>query len=188
MGSVTAMYHAIALVVAAAGAVGCGSSSGPSVVGGMATLSISGAASSNVAPKIPPITRVLGYGGIVAGAFSYEHQPSVDVKRWELVIYFGSTPTSGQTFTIVPRRADDGTAAMAEVAISELPASGAFREWSAVSGSIAVPTRVGDQVTFTLEGVPFEPAQGGVGNQATGMFTLTGEITVDDINQPLPNS
>jgi hypothetical protein len=139
-----------------------------------------------VATNIPPITWVLGYAGLEVGALSYEHQASVDVKRWQLVIDFGSTPTSGQTFTIAPRQAVAGGAAMAAMEIEELPALGAFREWSAASGSIEVPTRVGDQVTFTFEGVPFQPAQGGSGNEAVGMFTLTGRLTVDNINQPLP--
>jgi hypothetical protein len=185
MGAMTGMCRAITLV-ALAGAVGCGSSDGPPALGGVATLSIGGAAGSNVAANIPPINLVLGYVGLEVGALSLEHQPSVDVKRWQLVIDFGSTPTSGQTFTIVSSRGAAGGAAMAAMEIEELPASGAPREWSAVSGSIAVPTRVGDQATVAFEGVPFQPAPGGSGNAATGMFTLTGRITVDDINQPLP--
>ena len=37
-----------------------------------------------------------------------------------------------------------------------------------------------------FKGVPFQPSQGGSGNQATGTFTLTGQLVVDDISQPLP--
>jgi hypothetical protein len=177
--------RALVLVVAA-GAIGCGSSSGSSAAGGTATFSIGGAASSNVAADIPPITLVLGYAGLQVGALSFEHQPSVNVKRWQLVITFSSTPTSGQTFTIGPRQAVAGTAPVAAMDIEESPGSGVFREWSAVSGSIEAPTRAGDQVTLTFSGVPFQPAPGGSGNGAMGMFTLTGRITVDDINQPLP--
>jgi hypothetical protein len=184
MGSMTGMCRAMTLV-AVAGAVGCGAGNGPSAMGGAATLSIAGAAGSNVATNIPPINLVLGYAGVEVGALSYEHQPSVDVKRWQLLIDFSSTPTSGQTFTVVSRQAGAGAPAMAAMEIQELPASSAFREWSAVSGSIAVPTLVAGQATITFEGVPFQPAQGGSGNAAAGMFTLTGRITVDDINQPL---
>jgi hypothetical protein len=185
MGSMIATHRAI-LLVAAAGAVGCGSSSESPALGGMATLSIGGAASSNVAANVPPLNLVLGYAGVQASAISFEHQPSVDVKRWQLVITFSSTPASGQTFTIAQPQAPTGATTMAAMDIQELPASGAFREWSAVSGSIATPTRAGDQVTLTFTDIPFQPAQGGSGNDAMGMFTLTGRITVDNINQPLP--
>jgi hypothetical protein len=74
---------------------------------------------------------------------------------------------TGQTFTVAPKQMVAGGAAMAAMDIEELPVSGAFREWSAVSGAIAVPPRVGDQVTLTFNGVPFQPAQGGAGSEAT---------------------
>jgi hypothetical protein len=179
------MGRAVALAAAAV-AVGCGASSGSSTAGGAATLSIGDAAGSNVAPNIPPITVILGYAGLQVGALSYEHQPSVNVKRWQLVVGFGATPLTAQIFTIASRQMLTGDPATATMDIEELPAAGAFREWSAVSGSIAVASRVGDQVTLTFTGVPFQPAQGGSGNEASGMFTLTGQLKVDNINQPLP--
>ena len=119
------------MALAAAGAVGCGSSSGSPASGGTATLSIGGATGSNVAPNIPPITAVLGYAGVQVGALSYEHQPSVNIKRWQLVVGFSVTPMTGQTFTIAPRQTVAGAAPMATMDIEELPASGAFREWAA---------------------------------------------------------
>jgi hypothetical protein len=178
------LWRAVALVTAV-GAIGCGSGGSPAV-GGTATFSVGDAAGSNVSPNIPPITLVLGYSGVQAGAISYEHQGSANVKQWQLLVDFSATPMAGQTFTIGPRTALAGATAMAAMDLEELPASGSFREWSAVSGSIAVPSRVDDQVTLTFAGVPFEPAQGGAGNAAMGMFTLTGKLTVDDINQPVP--
>jgi hypothetical protein len=184
MGSMVGIWRAVALVTAF-GVVGC--SGGSSAVGGAAMLSIGDAAGSNVATSIPPITVVVGYAGLEVGALSYEHQPSVDVKRWQLVVDFGATPMSGQTFTIGSLQADAGaTTMMAAMEMEELPASGGFREWTAVSGSIAIPSRVGDQVTLTFDRVPFQPATGGSGNAAAGMFTLTGRLTVADISQPLP--
>jgi hypothetical protein len=184
MGAMRRVWGALALMVA--GAVGCGASGASSATGGTATLSIGDAAGSNVATSIPPISVVLGYVGQQVGVLSYEQQPSVNVKRWQLVVDFTDTPMTGQTFTIAQRQALAGTTAMAAMDMEELPASGSFREWSAVSGSISVPSRVGDQVTLAFTGVPFMPAQGGSGNEAMGTFTLTGRITVDDINQPLP--
>jgi hypothetical protein len=175
-----------ATVLAAMAVVGCGSSGGPAAVGGSATLSIGNAAGSNVATNIPPITVVLGYTGLQVGALSYEHEGAFDAKRWQLVVDFGTTPMTGQTFTVGPGTALAAGGMTATMDIEELPASGDFREWSAVSGSIAVPSRVGDQATITFAAVPFQPATGGSGNPAMGMFTLTGRITVDNINQPLP--
>lgn len=180
------MGRAIVLATAI-GTLACGSNSGSSVEGGTATLSISNAAGSNVAPNIPPITMVVGYAGLEVGALSYEHQAGVNVKRWQLVVDLGATPMTGQSFTLAPSPTAAGAAPMASMHIEEAPASGAFREWNAVSGSIAVLSRVGDRVTLTFKGVPFEPTQGASANQATGMFSLSGQLTVDDISQPLPN-
>jgi len=173
-------------VLAAVAVVGCGSSGGSTAVGGSAALSIGDAAGSNVATKIPPITMVLGYAGLEVGALSYEPEGAFDAKRWQVLIDFGATPMTGQTFTVGPRTALAAGTMTAAMDMEELPASGDFHEWSAVSGSIAVPSRVGDKATITFDAVPFQPATGGSGNPAMGMFTLTGRLTVDDINQPVP--
>jgi len=64
---------------------------------------------------------------------------------------------------------------------------GGFREWTAFNGSITVPSRADDAATLTFAGVPFQATPGGSGNQAVGMFTLSGQITIDNINQARPN-
>jgi hypothetical protein len=151
-------------------------------------LSIGDAAGSNVATNVPPISMVLGYAGLEVGALSYENQGAYETKRWQLVVDFSDTPMTGQTFTVGPPTALAAGGMTAAMDMEELPASGDFREWDAVSGSIAVPSRVGDKVTLTFDAVPFQPATAGSGNPAMGMFTLTGRLTVDDINQPLPTN
>lgn len=173
-----------ATIIAIAGVAACESE--PSALGGAAALSITPAAGSNVTTNIPPITLVVGFEGVLVAAISDQQQGSFSTKNWQLLITFSSTPAAGENITIVPRGTNTGLASAATMDVEEHLTG--HRSWHAVSGSIAVPRRVGSQVTLTFDGVQFEPQPGGSGNNAQGTFTLRGRITIDNINQKAPKA
>src|SRR5450432_1900322 len=169
-------------------ATGCGGGGGMSALGGHASFSISAAAGSNVSLEPPPVTMVVGYEGREVGAFSFgPPQNGFQMKLWQLDIGFGSTVMAGHTFMVVTAPATGAdTTALATLSLQEDPASGGFREWAAAGGSVLVVSRVGDTAALTVTATGFQPTTGGSGNGATGSFMLTGQITVENVNQALP--
>jgi hypothetical protein len=171
-------------------AMGCGGGGGMSALGGHASFSISAAAGSPVSLEPPLVTMVVGYEGRQVGAFSFgPSQNGFQMKLWQLVIGFGSTVIAGQTFMVVtaPAPSADATG-LATISLQEDPASGGFREWAAGGGSVQVLSRVGDTGALAVTATGFQPTTGGSGNEATGSFTLTGQITVGNVNQALPTN
>jgi hypothetical protein len=169
-------------------ATGCGGGAGMSALGGHASFSIRAAAGSNVSLEPPPVTMVVGYEGLEVGAFSFgPPQSGFQMKLWQLDIRFGSTVMAGQTFLVVtaPAPGVDATG-LAIISVQEDPSSGGFREWAAGGGSVQVLSRVGDSAALTVNATGFQPKTGGSGNEATGSFTLTGQITIENVNQALP--
>jgi hypothetical protein len=171
-------------------ATGCGGSGGTSALGGHASFSISAAADSNVSPTAPPVTMVVGYEGLEVGAFSYgPPQNGFQMKLWQLDIRFGSTVMAGQTFVVGPAPAPGAdTTGLATISLEENPASGGFREWAAGGGSVQVLSLVGGTAALAVTATGFQPTAGGSGNDAAGSFTLTGQITVENVNQALPTN
>jgi hypothetical protein len=133
---------------------------------------------------------ILGYVGREVGAFSFgPPQNGFQMKLWQLDIRFGSAVMTDQTFTVVGAFAPGAdSTGLAAVSVEELPTSGGFNEWDAAGGSVKVLSLLGDTATLAVTATGFQPAIGGSGNGATGSFTLTGQITVDDVNQPLPTN
>jgi hypothetical protein len=159
-----------------------------SALGGHASFSISAAAGANVALEPPPVTLVVGYEGREVGAFSFgPPQNGFQTKLWGLDIRFGSTVMAGQTFMVVtaPAPGADSTG-LATIYLQEAPASGGFREWTSAGGSVQILSRVGDIAALAVAATGFQPATGGSGNAATGSFALTGQITVENVNQAFP--
>jgi hypothetical protein len=108
-------------------------------------------------------------------------------KLWQLVVGVGSPVMEGQTFTVVSAPAAGvDTTGLATISLEEIPSSGGFREWDAGGGSVQVQARVGDTVTLAVMATGFQPTTGGSGNGATGSFTLTGQIAVENANQAFP--
>jgi hypothetical protein len=173
----------VALIV-----TGCGGAGGMSALGGHASFTVSAAAGSNVSLEPPPVTVVLGYEGREIGAFSYgPPQNGFQMKLWQLEIGFGAIVMAGQTFVVGPvPPAGADTTMLATVSLEEDPASGGFREWAASGGSVQILSRVGDTAVVALTATGFQPTTGGSGNGATGSFTLTGQLTVENVNQALP--
>jgi hypothetical protein len=173
----------VALIVA-----GCGGGGGMSALGGHASFAVSAAAGSNVSLDPPPVTLVVGYEGREVGAFSYgPPQDGFQMKLWQLDIGFGAIVMAGQTFVVVAAPATGAdTTMLATISLQEDPASGGFREWAASGGSVQILSRVGDTAAVALTATGFQPTTGGSGNEATGSFTLTGQITVENVNQALP--
>jgi hypothetical protein len=169
-------------------ATGCGGGGAMSAVGGHASFSISAAAGSNVSLAPPPVTVVVGYEGREVGAFSFgPPENGFQMKLWQLAIGFGSPVMAGQTFTVVaaPGPGADATL-LATISLQEDPASGGFREWDAGGGSVQVVSRVGDTAALAVTATGFQPSTGGSGNGATGSFTLTGQMNVENVNQAFP--
>ena len=169
-------------------ATGCGGGGGTSAIGGHASFSISAAAGSNVSLDPPPVTMVVGYEGQQVGAFSFgPPQNGFQMKLWQLVIGFGSTVMGGQTFMVGPAPAPGADATgLATISLQEDPASGGFLEWAASGGSVQVVSLVGATAALAVAATGFQPTTGGSGDGATGSFTLTGQITVENVNQALP--
>jgi hypothetical protein len=176
-------------VSAALVALGCGGGGGGvSALGGQASFSISAAGGSNVSLEPPPVTAVVGYEGREVGAFSFgPPQNGFQMKLWQLDIAFGSTVMTGQTFMVVAAPAPGAdTTGLVTISLEEDPASGGFREWAAGGGSVQVRSRIGDTAALAVIATGFQPTTGGSGNEATGSFTLTGQITVENVNQAIP--
>jgi hypothetical protein len=173
----------VALIV-----TGCGGAGGMSALGGHASFTVNAVAGSNVSLEPPPVTVVVGYEGREVGAFSYgPPQNGFQMKLWQLEIGFGATVMAGQTFFVATAPvAGADTTMLATIALQEDPASGGFREWAASGGSVQILSRVGDTAAVALTATGFQPTTGGSGNEATGSFTLTGQITVANVNQALP--
>jgi hypothetical protein len=180
---------AVSVALVAAGCDGGGGGGGMSALGGHASFSISAAMGSNVLLAPPPVTMVVGYEGREVGAFSFgPPENGFQKKLWQLDIRFGSTVmAAGQTFMVVtaPAPGVDATG-LAVVSLQEELASGGFREWAADGGSVQVVSRVGDTAVLAVTATGFQPTTGGSGNEATGSFTLTGQITIENVNQALP--
>jgi hypothetical protein len=167
---------------------GCGGGGATSALGGHASFSIGAVAGSNVSVPPPPVTMVVGYEGRTVGAFNFAPpENGFQMKRWQLALGFGNAVMAGQTFMVVtsPPTGADATQ-LATVSLEENPASGGFREWAASGGSVQVVSRAGHAATLSVTATGFEPATGGSGNEATGSFDLTGQISVDDVDQALP--
>jgi hypothetical protein len=180
--------HECFVVCIALVAAGCSGGGGTSTLGGHASFSISAQSGSNVSLEPPPVTAVVGYEGREVGAFSFgPPQNGFQMKLWQLDITFGSTVVAGKTFMVVTAAAPGSdTSELANLSVEEDPASGGFREWAAAGGSVQVPSRIGDMATLDVTASGFQPTTGGSGNDAIGSFTLTGQITVENVNQALP--
>ena len=109
------------------------------------------------------------------------------MKLWQLDIHFGSPVTMGQTFMVIamPATGTD-TTNLAIITMEEDPVSGGFLEWAAGGGSVKILSLTGDTAVLAVNATGFQPTTGGSGNAAKGTFALSGEVTVENVNQPLP--
>jgi len=157
----------------------CGCSDGSPVSGGSVELSFSAADQSNVdtnplpATDVAVIARDQATGAATIGVLALEPVGESQRKVWQLVLNLGSEPTEGKVYDL---SAEDAT-----LAYQESPGEG-FREWTATAGSITVESRSGSTATFAFGPASMDVATGGTGNGATGTFELSGQVTVDDLD------
>jgi len=175
----------LALAILAIVVPSCTDDSEPPAVGGAADFTFAGTSGSNLDPSPLPPTEV----GVVfkdaashtrvIGVFAFE--PEVDGfrrKAWQLALSIVGDPVAGATYTI-------GTApgsGSATLGYEQLPTPGSWLSWNATAGSISVESVSGTTATFSFTSIPMVPTTGGSGNEATGNFTFSGTITVDNVD------
>ena len=98
-------------------------------------------------------------------------------KRWQLQLSLGSDPTAAKTYQLTNAGTLAATGAMLQY--EDETATGA-RSWAATGGSIIVDSRSGNTATLMFDQVPTSAVVSD-GNTATGSFTVSGEVTVDDV-------
>lgn len=181
------MWLRLAAAAVALMLIGCGEGGSERVRGGEVKVSFDDASSANLSRDRPPATDVIGYEGRLLGALAFVADGQrFMAKRWQVQIGLTSTPSAaGQTFMLgaVPVAAS----AVARLTYQETPPEGGFREWTATSGVLTVTRVEGRTVGVAFTSVPMQPSMGGSGNSAVGTFTLSGELTVDDAQQALPD-
>ncbi len=165
------------LLLAAILAWGCGGDAG--VNGGDANIELSAVDQSNVdTSPLPPtdvavISKDETTGAVLIGVLALEPAGESQRKAWQLTLTLGSEPTQGKAY--------DLSAGDAVLAYQENPSEGGFREWVATAGSVTVESRSGTSATLAFGPASMAVSIGGTGNAATGTFTLSGKVTVDDL-------
>jgi len=152
--------------------------------GGAVELTFAGNSNSNVDTSPLPATDV----GVVSadpashtrviGVFAYEPEANgFQRKAWQLALTIVGDPVAGAVYTTasVP---SSGSAALE---YDQLPTSGSSLGWNATGGSISVESVSGTTVTFSFSSIPMAPTTGGSGNAATGTFTFSGTIKIDNL-------
>ena len=158
----------------------------PPAQGGAADLTFAGTSGSNLETSpLPPTDVGVVFSDAVShtrviGVFAYE--PEVDGfrrKTWQLAVSIMGDPVAGATYTIATTAPSSGSATLV---YDQLPTPGSWLSWDATGGSISVESVSGTSATFSFASVPMVPNTGGSGNEATGTFTFSGTITVDNID------
>ena len=157
----------------------------PPALGGAAELTFAGTSGSNLDTSPLPPTEV----GVVfkdaashtrvIGVFAFE--PEVDGfrrKAWQLALSIVGDPVAGATYTIATAPGSGS----ATLKYEQLPTPGSWLSWTATAGSISVESVSGTTATFSFTSIPMVPTTGGSGNEATGNFTFSGTITVDNVD------
>jgi hypothetical protein len=170
------------LCLAALLSAGCGSGSSNSLSGsvsrGSVDLRLNGAAGTNLASSHIPANQVTvayhdGTGDIViyVGGWQSEGGGSYS-KRWFSAIGLVGEPVEGGVYQLSSAQLyEPGSASMLW---QDEPAG----SWDASGGTIAVTSVVGPKVGFALDDVTMIPGDG----SATGTFSVSGVLTINDIN------
>ncbi len=164
----------------------CTNSKGnPPAQGGAAELTFAGTSGSNLDTSPLPPTDV----GVIAadaashtrviGVFAYEPEGSgFQRKAWQLALTIIGDPVAGAVYTI----ASAPSSGSAALEYEQIPTDSSWLSWDALGGSISVESVSGTTATFSFSSIPMVPTTTGSGNQATGTFTFSGTIPVDNID------
>jgi hypothetical protein len=156
----------------------------PPAHGGAADFTFAGNSGSNLDTSPLPPTDV----GVVfadpasqtrvIGVFAFE--PQLDGyrrKAWQLALSIAGDPVAGASYTI----GSAPNTGSATLMYDQFPTEGSWLSWQATAGTMTVDSVSGTTATFSFSSIPMVPTTAGSGNQATGSFTFSGTITVDNI-------
>ena len=182
--------RAIALVVCAGAALGCGSGADNGAdnesgvlqgmtYGGSVHLEIDDGGGSGVESSHVPATLITveaedptsGAAEMFLGGYIDEGNGS-SAKQWQILFTLASAPAAGTVYTIVSQASNPPPPTDAALSFEE---DDRYAFWVAQSGSITVESLVGTTATFAVSMAAMAPSAGA----ATGPFSFNGDMVID---------